>query len=234
MLKRGLARSNQKNNAGDDKLEIEVSVTKRNFAALLSLASAVFLSACSGRSTKVSAKACAGMPAKVSYTAPSGRKMAPDFKLTDSNGNSVRLSDYAGKVVLLNFWATWCGPCQLEIPWFIEFEQQYKSQGFEVIGVSMDDDGWTAVKPYLAERKINYRILLGDDSVTQLYGGVDSLPTTFLIDRDGKFAFSPHIGLAAKSEYLNEIQTLVCAPQTTTSGHGMHSQPAFLIPGPAK
>jgi peroxiredoxin len=159
------------------------------------------------------------------------RKLAPDFTLTDANGNSVKLSDYRGKVVLLNFWATWCGPCALEIPWFIEFQQQYKAKGLEIIGVSMDEDGWSAVKPYMAEHKMNYRVLLGNDSVSQLYGGVESLPTTFLIDRDGRFAFSPHIGLAGKNEYLNEIQTLLGIRQSTGSRPAM---PAVLLSGPAK
>lgn len=136
------------------------------------------------------------------------RKPAPDFTLKDSNGATVKLSDYKGKVVLLNFWATWCGPCKIEIPWFIDFEQQYKDRGFAVLGVSMDDDGWESVKPYIAEAKINYRIVTGNDSVAQLYGGVESLPTSFVIDRDGKIA-SVHIGLVSKSDYQDEILHLL-------------------------
>ena len=116
------------------------------------------------------------------------RKQAPDFILKDVNGASAKLSDYKGKVVLLDFWATWCGPCKIEIPWFMEFEQTYKDRGFAVVGVSMDEDGWDVVKPYIQTRKINYRILLGNDQVGQLYGGVESLPTTFLIDRSGRIA----------------------------------------------
>ena len=162
------------------------------------------------------------------------RKTAPDFTLMDANGNSVKLSDYRGKVVLLNFWATWCGPCALEIPWFIDFEQQYKSRGLEVIGVSMDDDGWNVVKPYIAEHKVNYRVLLGNDSVTQLYGGVDSLPTTFLVDREGKFAFSPHVGLVGKNEYLQEIQSLLGIKQTSASLRGLPHLPALLVSGAAE
>ncbi len=142
------------------------------------------------------------------------RKPAPDFTLKDAEGKPLKLSDLRGKVVLLNFWATWCGPCALEIPWFVEFQQQFKNRGLEIVGVSMDDDGWTAVKPYIAEHKINYHVLLGNDSVSQLYGGVESLPTTFIIDRDGKFALAPHVGLAGKNEYLSEIQSVLNENQT--------------------
>src|SRR5581483_11144880 len=145
------------------------------------------------------------------------RKPAPDFTLTDASGQYVKLSNYKGKVVLLNFWATWCGPCTLEIPWFEQFEQQYKSKGFEVLGVSMDEDGWSAVKPYMTEHKLNYRILLGDDSVSQLYGGLDALPTTFIIDRDGRFAFPPHIGLVGKNEYSSEIESILDEKGTDAS-----------------
>ena len=134
---------------------------------------------------------------------------AADFTLKDADGASVKLSDYRGKVVLLNFWATWCGPCGVEVPWFTEFEQRYKSQGFAVLGVSMDEDGWSAVKPYVADHKINYRVLLGNDTIAQLYGGLDSLPTSFVIDKAGRVAFPPHIGLISKNEYVNEIQCLL-------------------------
>ena len=162
------------------------------------------------------------------------RKPAPNFTLKDSNGATVQLSDYRGKVVLLNFWATWCGPCQLEIPWFVDFEQQYKSKGFDVVGVSMDDEGWTAVKPYIVQRKVNYRILLGNDSVTQLYGGVDSLPTTFLIDREGRIA-AVHVGLAGKNEYLNEIQSLLDSKQQSIASRpAAQSIPAALVVSPAE
>lgn len=164
----------------------------------------------------------------------SGRKAAPDFTLTDANGQSVKLSDYRGKVVLLDFWATWCGPCQIEIPWFMDFQKEYKSKGLEVVGVSMDEDGWQAVKPYIAEKKINYRILLGNDTVSELYGGLDALPTTFLIDRNGKFAFNAHVGLASKNEFLSEIQSLLGIRQSVSAQHHLRSVPAALLPGAAK
>jgi peroxiredoxin len=141
-------------------------------------------------------------------TATNDRKAAPDFTLSDARGAAVRLSDYKGKVVVLNFWATWCGPCKVEIPWFIEFENTYKDRGVAVLGVSMDDDGWKAVKPYIEQKKMNYRVVIGDDALAQQYGGVDSLPTTFLIDHDGKIARS-YMGLVAKSTYKKEIEELL-------------------------
>jgi peroxiredoxin len=145
------------------------------------------------------------------------RRSAPEFELKDADGKTVRLSDYKGKVVLLDFWATWCGPCKIEIPWFIDFERKYKDQGFAVIGVSMDEEGWSVVKPFVSELAINYRVLQGSDATAQLYGGVEALPTTFLIDRDGKIA-STHVGLAGKDDIEDGIKKLVARPSAGLRG----------------
>lgn len=136
------------------------------------------------------------------------RRAAPDFILMDANGAPIKLSGYRGKVVLLNFWATWCGPCQIEIPWFIEFEKRYTDRGFAILGVSMDEDGWRTVKPFMMQNPMNYTVTVGSGSVAQLYGGVESLPSTFLIDREGRIA-SVHVGLVSKHEYETEILELV-------------------------
>jgi peroxiredoxin len=160
-------------------------------------------------------------------------KTAPDFTLKDANGATVKLSDYHCKVVILNFWATWCGPCKVEIPWFMEFEQQYKNKGFAVLGVAMDDDGWNVVKPYIAERKMNYRVVLGNDSVATAYGGVDSLPTTFVINQDGKIVTS-HIGLVNKDEYQKEIQTLLDNASATNLSLPRALVPAFVGGGASR
>lgn len=169
---------------------------------------------------------CSTRSANASVKQDKDRQTAPEFTLKDANGQTVRLSDYKGKVVLLDFWATWCGPCKLEIPWFMEFEQQFKDRGFSVVGVSMDEDGWNAVKPYLLQMRINYRVLLGNDQVGTLYGGVDSLPTTFLIDRQGKIA-SVHIGVSTgKEEFKDAIVHLLDAPRPGSDAHRASSNSA--------
>ena len=138
----------------------------------------------------------------------SERKLAPDFALKDADGRTVHLSDYRGKVVLLDFWATWCGPCRMEIPWFIEMQRQNRDRGFEVLGVSMDDNGWEDVKPFLAEMEVNYRIVIGNDATAEVYGGVESLPTTFLIDREGRIAVV-HVGLTSRKDIQDGVEQLL-------------------------
>jgi thiol-disulfide isomerase/thioredoxin len=148
------------------------------------------------------------------------RKKAPDFALKDANGQTVHLSDYRGKVVLLDLWATWCGPCKVEIPWFQEFERQYKDKGFAVIGVAMDDEGWEVVKPFAQERGINYRLVLGNDAIADLYK-IEAWPTTLLIDREGNVA-SIHVGLTGKTIFEDGIQELLSTP-------GNPSAPALFV-----
>ena len=155
------------------------------------------------------------------------RKNAPDFMLKDAEGRPVKLSDFRGKVVLLDFWATWCGPCKIEIPWFMELERKNKDKGFAVLGVSMDDEGWEVVKPFVAQLGVNYRVMIGNDTTAQLYGGVDALPTTFLIDRDGRIA-AVHIGLVSRKDFEDGVEKLL---ETPAAGNpGRVTLPAFGIP----
>jgi peroxiredoxin len=135
------------------------------------------------------------------------RKNAPGFALNDSTGAPVRLSGYKGKVVLLNFWATWCHGCKLEIPWFVEFESRFKDSGLDVIGVSMDDDGWKSVKPYLEQKKLNYPVVIGSEDLARQYG-LTSMPMTVLIDRQGKIA-ALHTGVVDKAACEDEIRKLL-------------------------
>jgi len=132
---------------------------------------------------------------------------APDFTLTGNNGAPVRLSGYQGRIVLLDFWATWCGGCKVEIPWYIEFQNKYKDKGLAVIGVAMDDDGWKKVKPFAEAKKMNYPVVLGSGDLAKRYG-VTALPVTLLIDREGKIAAS-HTGLVNKEAFEKKIQSLL-------------------------
>src|SRR5258708_9055533 len=143
----------------------------------------------------------------VSSTAEDIRKPAPGFTLTDSKGATVKLSDYKGKVVLLDFWATWCGGCKVEIPWFQEFESALGGRKFAVVGVSMDEDGWTAVKPFVEKSRLTYRMLLGDGPMADGYA-VSSMPATFLIDRKGRIA-ARYVGLVDKGDIERNIKTLL-------------------------
>jgi peroxiredoxin len=135
------------------------------------------------------------------------RKPASDFVRDDTAGKSMRLSGLKGKVVLLNFWATWCGGCQVEIPWLIDFQNQYQDRGLAVVGVSMDADGWKSVRPYLKEKNVNYSTVIGNEELAKRYG-VEAMPVTLLIDREGKIA-ALHVGLVSKSDYQAEIETLL-------------------------
>ncbi len=110
-------------------------------------------------------------------------------------------------MVLLDFWATWCGGCKLEIPWYIEFDHKYRSKGLAVIGVSMDDEGMKVVKPFLAEKKIDYPVVIGNEELASRYG-LTNMPMTLLIDRDGKIAVS-HTGVVDKGNFESNIQTLL-------------------------
>ena len=144
------------------------------------------------------------------------RKPAPDLTLKDADGKVARLSDYKGKVVLLDFWATWCVPCRLEIPWFIELQHRYPDRDFVVLGVSLDEKGWEVVKPFLAELKIDYRVLMGNDTIAETYSRADPglqphldlLPATFLIDRAGRVA-TVHEGITGKDVFQDNVTSLL-------------------------
>jgi peroxiredoxin len=110
---------------------------------------------------------------------------APDFTLKDINGKSVSLSDFKGKVVVLNFWATWCTPCIHEIPDFNALQAKYGSSGVQFIGVAVDDEGISKVKPWVQKNNVGYPILLSDDDIFKKYGDMSAIPTTFIIDRSG-------------------------------------------------
>ncbi len=135
-------------------------------------------------------------------------RVAPDWQLKDPEGKSVKLSDFKGKVVVLNFWATWCPPCRREIPDFIALQKQYADKGLVIIGVSMDEGGAEVVKPFAKKMGINYPIVLGDQKTAAAYGGIQVVPTTFVIDKTGKIA-AQHEGGADRTTFEAEIKKLL-------------------------
>ena len=145
----------------------------------------------------------------VTILASADRPPAPDFSLPGANGSAVRLSKYQGKVVLLDFWATWCHGCKTEIPWYMEFSQKYKKDGLTVIGVSMDDDGWKAVKPFVKEKGMKYPVVIGNEELGKQYG-LGEMPLTLLIDRRGNIAYS-HAGVVDKDEFERQLRDLLAA-----------------------
>jgi peroxiredoxin len=134
-------------------------------------------------------------------------KVAPDFTLKTIDGKSVTLSDLRGKAVLLNFWATWCEPCKVEIPWFVDLQKQYGNQGLAIVGVAMDDNATPQkIGDFAKQLGVNYTILLGNDAVADSYGGVESLPTTYYVGRDGKIV-QRVVGLVGRKETEDHIKT---------------------------
>ncbi len=136
------------------------------------------------------------------------RQPAPELGLEDSSGATAKVKDYRGKVVLVDFWATWCTGCKKEIPWFAGFQSTYGPEGLAVVGISLDDGGWAVVKRFLAEAKVPYRILLGNDAVSERYG-VRDMPDTFLIDRRGRVAAAYKAGLVNRSDVEANIKALL-------------------------
>jgi thiol-disulfide isomerase/thioredoxin len=151
---------------------------------------------------------------------------APDFTLESLDGKNVRLSDLRGKAVLLNFWATWCGPCKIETPWLVELQKQYGSQGLQVIGVAMDDSGKDDIEKFAKDMGVNYPVLLGKEAVGEAYGGVPALPESFFIGRNGKIV-DRIIGLKARGEIEDAIKkALNTEPGSTPSNTASAALPA--------
>jgi peroxiredoxin len=166
----------------------------------------------------IAAAANAASPATIraAVHAVTDRKPAPAFILEDAAGKKVRLSDYRGRVVLLDFWATECGGCVREMPAFMELAQAYKAQGLVVTGVSMDilyeslknsREGWQRVKPFVQSHKVNYPILMGDDQITKLYD-IQALPLTYIIDKQGRVA-ATYIGVVDRDNLEANIQKVL-------------------------
>jgi len=150
-------------------------------------------------------------PAILGKTTP-----APDFTLEKLNGGNLKLSDLRGKAVLLNFWATWCGPCKIETPWLVEMQSQYGNQGLQVVGVAMDDSGKDEISKFAKDMGVNYPVLLGKEAVGEEYGGVPALPESFFIGRDGKIV-DRIIGLKGKAEIEDAIKKALKTEAATSA-----------------
>ena len=136
---------------------------------------------------------------------------APDFTLPELAGNSLTLSDFKGKVIILNFWATWCPPCRMEIPDFVELYEKYKDEGLLIIGVNLDGGDSRSVKQFSEKYKINYPIVLGNVKVTEDYGGIRAIPTTFVIDRNGNIR-EKYVGYRPRAIFEDQAKKLLEIP----------------------
>ncbi len=141
--------------------------------------------------------------------------VAPDFSLESLEGKTMRLSDFHGKAVLLNFWATWCVPCKIEMPWFVELQQKYGSQGLQVVGVAMDDASKEDIATFARDVGVNYPVLIGKEAMGDSYGGIPALPETFFIGRDGKVV-DKILGLKGKREIEDAIKKALNTQPTAT------------------
>jgi thiol-disulfide isomerase/thioredoxin len=136
------------------------------------------------------------------------RQAAPDFALDDAHGVRRSLADFRGKVVVLNFWATWCPPCRTEIPLLQRVHTAYAARGFTVVGVAMDERGWAAVTPFLAQHRVEYPVLLGNAAVARRYGGLKTLPYTLFLDRAGRVV-ATHAAALTETPLRRIVETLL-------------------------
>ena len=143
---------------------------------------------------------------------------APDFELVSLDGQKVKLSDYRGKAVLLNFWATWCPPCKVEMPWFVDLQNKYAKDGLVVLGVAMDDSEPQKISEFAHEMGVNYQVLLGTDKVSDDYGDVQYLPTTFYINREGKIV-QKAAGLFDRKQVEDDVKKALSAGNGLAAEH---------------
>jgi cytochrome c biogenesis protein CcmG/thiol:disulfide interchange protein DsbE len=148
------------------------------------------------------------LTALFSTSAFAQQRKAPNVVFSSADGKTYDLSKYTGKVVVVNFWATWCGPCRKEIPDFIEVYKNYKNKGVEILGVSLDQDGWQAVTPFVKQNNINYPVVLGNGEVAGKFSNFNAIPTTFIIDKRGNIV-DEHTGVMTKSQLEAKLKRLL-------------------------
>lgn len=137
-------------------------------------------------------------------------KPAPVWELKDLAGNTIKSVDLKGKVVILDFWATWCPPCRAEIPGFIELQKKYQGKQVVIIGFSVDEGGVDTVKSFGEKQRINYPIVMADEKTQKAFGDIEAIPTTFVIDTEGRIV-DKHVGFTEKAEFEKEIAPLLKA-----------------------
>src|SRR5512136_1122371 len=188
---------------------------KRTLLIIVTVVALILGTFFADRATRVRPKGTVKADNPLPRTSNAALPVAPDFTLKDLDSRDVSLSQYKGKVVLLNFWATWCEPCRVEIPWLIDMQQKYSARGFTIIGVAMDEEGKSEVAPYVAKERFNvngtpvpmsYPIVLGNDPMADKFGGLLGYPTSILISRDGKVV-KRITGLISYDEVANAIES---------------------------
>jgi len=159
----------------------------------------------------------ASSPDAMLTSSPLVGKLAPSFTLQDLSGKKISLENYKGKAVMINFWATWCGPCKIETPWLVELRNEYASRGFEILGISAEDDdladndvkGWAkdkaAIASFVKQEHMSYPVLINGDSISNTYGGLEAMPTSFFVDRTGKVV-AVQLGITSKDDMAAKIQ----------------------------
>jgi thiol-disulfide isomerase/thioredoxin len=156
----------------------------------------------------IQVQACRDTSGDGDHQAPQSNPEAVDFQLMNLDGEEIRLSDFSGEVVVLNFWATWCFPCRIEIPHLIDLYSRYRFQGLTVIGVALDTVGPELIKEFVREMNINYPVLIGNEKIANDFGGIFGIPTTFVIDQE-RMIQNRYVGLADESVLERDILALL-------------------------
>jgi thiol-disulfide isomerase/thioredoxin len=192
---------------------------KRSLVFILVIIVAITVALFVGKSFTKGGKGGSGVIASVlkpQDEGPANGTVAPDFTLKTLDGKEVSLSSLKGKAVMVNFWATWCEPCKIEMPWLVDLQEKYRKDGFEILGVAMDDSSQKEISDFARKMKVNYTVVIGSEKVADLYGGLDGLPTNFFLDRNGKVIDS-FKGLRSESVIVDDIKKALASETKNAS-----------------